>query len=337
LPRYGGVFLQAEDEMAALAAAIGASYAGTRAMTATSGPGFSLMTELLSMAGMAEIPVVLVDSQRAGPSTGMPTKTEQSDLNHAIFGGHGDPVRIVVAMATVADCFTQTVRAFDLAERYQMPVVLLTDQSLAHRTETISVPTMPENRGPGRLRPTAEEMKGYRRYRLTDSGVSPMAVPGIDPSPYMSESLEHDEEGHPNYAPVMRARMMSKRLRKLDLVRDELGAVARYGVEDPEIGIISWGSSEGSVHEGIDMAVAEGFSVAAMHPRFMSPLAEGQIVDFIKPLRHLIIAEVNATGQLANLLGSRFPIEPVRLNKCGGWPFHPKEILRSIKEVAARG
>jgi 2-oxoglutarate ferredoxin oxidoreductase subunit alpha len=175
LPRFGGVCLQAEDEMAAIASVIGASYAGTKAMTATSGPGFSLMTELLGLASMAEIPIVIVNAQRSGPSTGMPTKLEQSDLFHALYGGHGDLPRIVLAPASVQNCFRVSVLAFGLAEKYQCPVILLSDQSLSHRTETISavdtdVFPVAERSGPTQtLSTTYATRNGERR--------SPMAVP----------------------------------------------------------------------------------------------------------------------------------------------------------------
>ncbi|MBI1885469.1 MAG: 2-oxoacid:acceptor oxidoreductase family protein, partial [Chloroflexi bacterium] len=171
LPKLGGVCLQAEDEMAALASVIGASYAGVKAMTATSGPGFSLMIELLGLSSMAEIPVVIVDAQRSGPSTGMPTKLEQADLNHALYGGHGDFPRIVMAATCVEDCFYQIINAFNMAERYQMPVIFLSDQSLSHRTEAIDMPDLRRVPVVGRLRPNGDGHGQYRRYALTDSGV----------------------------------------------------------------------------------------------------------------------------------------------------------------------
>ena len=197
LPRFGGICLQAEDEMSALASVIGASYAGTRAMTATSGPGFSLMTELMGLASMAEIPVVIVDSQRSGPSTGMPTKLEQSDLFHALYGGHGDFPRIVLAPASVQNCFRVTVLAFGLAERYQMPVIILSDQSLSHRSETIEKVDASGFPVMDRMRPNGASPDNYLRFELTPDGISPMAIPGVDSQPYVAPGLEHDERGLP--------------------------------------------------------------------------------------------------------------------------------------------
>src|SRR3990170_6558137 len=186
---------------AALASVIGASYAGTKAMTATSGPGFSLMTELLGLASMAEIPLVIVNSQRSGPSTGMPTKLEQGDLFQALYGGHGDFPRIVVAPASVQNCFRVTVLAFSLAEKYQCPVIILSDQSLSHRTETVEHVDTEGLTVIDRLRPNGTSPQDYLRYQITDSGVSPMAVPGADPHTYVAPGLEHDERGHPRLSP----------------------------------------------------------------------------------------------------------------------------------------
>ena len=166
-------------------------------MTATSGPGFSLMTELLGLASMAEIPVVIVNAQRSGPSTGMPTKLEQGDLFQALYGGHGDFPRIVVAPASVQNCFRVSVLAFSLAEKYQCPVILLSDQSLSHRTETIERVDADVFPILERLRPDGVSPEDYLRYQITDNGESPMAVPGLDHHTYVATGLEHDERGHP--------------------------------------------------------------------------------------------------------------------------------------------
>jgi len=211
LPRFSGVCLQAEDEISALASVIGASYAGTKAMTATSGSGFSLMTELLGLASMAEIPLVIVDAQRSGPSTGMPTKLEQGGLFQALYGGHGDFPRIVVAPGSVRNCFRVAVLAFGLAEKYQCPVILLSDQSLSYRTETIERVDADGFPIVERLRPNGVSPGEYRRYQITDNGVSPMAIPGLDPHTYVTPGLEHDELGHPYLSPENYEAMTAKR------------------------------------------------------------------------------------------------------------------------------
>lgn len=336
LPRYGGVCLQAEDEMAALASVIGASYAGTRAMTATSGPGLSLMTELLGLASMAEIPVVIVDSQRSGPSTGMPTKLEQSDLFHALYGGHGDFPRIVLAPASVQNCFRVTVLAFGLAERFQMPVIILSDQSLSHRTETIErvdatgFPVME------RLRPNGVEADGYHRYQLTETGISPMAIPGLDSYPYVSPGLEHNEEGIPRLSAAIHEEMTVKRFRKLEEVRRHIDTqeyAPRYGDEEADLGIIGWGATQGSIREAVDRAREKGYKVAAMHPRCLNPLPEKRLRDFIATCKRILVPECNYQGQFAHHLTANLGIQPIKMNKIGGLPFTPGEILAKIEEV----
>jgi 2-oxoglutarate/2-oxoacid ferredoxin oxidoreductase subunit alpha len=184
LPALGGATLQTEDEIAAIGSVVGASIAGVKAMTATSGPGFSLMQELLGLATMAEVPVVVVNSMRAGPSTGMPTKMEQADLNIALYGGHGEAPRIVLAARSVEDCFYQAMQAFYLSETFQMPVVLLSDQSLSHRTSTLPMPDPYLVPVVERMRPSPNAASNYKRYELTESGISPMGVPGFDPTPF---------------------------------------------------------------------------------------------------------------------------------------------------------
>src|SRR6266699_6962549 len=221
LPQVGGTFLQAEDEMAALAAVLGASYGGVRAMTATSGPGFSLMTELIGLSSMAELPAVIVDAQRAGPSTGMPTKMEQSDLSFALHAGHGDTPRMIVAPANVADCYSLIITAFNMAERYQMPVIFLTDQSLTARVESVDRAAFKPMKIEERITNEANGVNGsseaeptYSRYAYTASGISPISAPGPGAKAYIATGLEHDAYGHPDYEPEDHMAMMEKRFRK---------------------------------------------------------------------------------------------------------------------------
>ncbi len=250
LPQIGGTFMQAEDEIAALAAVMGASFGGVRAMTATSGPGFSLMTELIGYGSMTELPAVIVDAQRAGPSTGMPTKMEQSDLSFALNASHGDTPRMVVAPASVADCYGLMVTAFNMAERYQMPVLFLTDQSLTARVESVEKsvfqPMEVEHRltvnGNGHnghnghneqtTANAAEIAHSFARYAYTASGVSATSAPGVGALPYVATGLEHDEHGHPDYEPADHTAMMEKRYRKLETAAEELPQPERYGDAD---------------------------------------------------------------------------------------------------------
>jgi 2-oxoglutarate ferredoxin oxidoreductase subunit alpha len=352
LPQVGGTFLQAEDEIAALASVLGASFGGARAMTATSGPGFSLMTELIGYASMAEIPVVIVDAQRAGPSTGMPTKMEQSDLSFALNASHGDTPRMIVAPADVADCYRLIITAFNMADRYQMPVIFLTDQSLTARVESVDrnvfKPMEIQERlqvghngasangyshnGNGHI--GANESQNYARYAYTASGISPTTAPGPGSVAYVATGLEHDEYGHPDYEPEDHTAMMEKRFRKLDTAAEELPQPQRYGDEDATIGIIGWGSTEGTIQEAVDRARAKGYKVASLHPRILSPLPDRTIRDFIRSVNTVIVPECNYSGQLANLLGAKYGLQAIRVNKFGGIPFTAGEILQAIEEVS---
>jgi len=338
LPTLGGIFLQAEDEMASLASCLGASFTGTKAMTATSGPGFSLMTELMGLASMAEIPVVIVDAQRAGPSTGMPTKLEQGDLYQALYGGHGDFPRVIVAPGSVEDCFYEIVHAFNLAERCQMPVILLSDQSLSHRTETLQMPDLSRLTVVDRERPRDDDLESYSRFRVTASGVSPMALPGVDvEGAYVAPGLEHDESGHPDLEPSVHELMTQKRFRKLTTIQSELGPVPRYGSAKPKVGIIGWGATEGAIREAVERALAAGYEVAALHPRVLNPLPEKELGAFIDSVEQVIVPEVNYQGQMAHHLAATFGFRPIPLNKYGGLPFAPGEIFRKIEEVLDHG
>ncbi len=336
LPKLGGYVVQTEDEIAALGVVLGASFAGTKAMTATSGPGFSLMTEMMGLAVAGEVPAVIVDVQRVGPSTGMPTKTEQGDLYLACYGGHGNCPRIVMALTSVEDCFYGIQRAFNIAEQFQMPVVVLSDASLGHRKATVPVPDVTRVPTVDRRKPTAEELKHYKRYAFTPDNISPMSVPGMAGGGYVCEGLEHDETGYPaasNHENHLRA--TKKRYGKFVQVEAMSNDLVRtYGESNPEIGIISWGSTEGVVREAVQMAVDKGYSVGALHPKILYPQPLAKLSTFIKGCKRIIIPEVNFTGQFATLLRKRFAYDFIQLNKCIGLPFTPKEIYDKIEEVA---
>jgi len=336
LPKLGGFVLQTEDEISAIGAVLGASFAGKKAMTATSGPGFSLMTEMMGLAVAAEIPAVIVDVQRVGPSTGMPTKTEQGDLYLAVYGGHGACPRIVMGLTSVEDCFYGAMRAFNLSEQFQMPVVVLSDASLGHRKATVPVPDPSKVPLIERRTPTPEELRDYKRYRLTPDHISPMSFPGMAGGGYVAEGLEHDEIGYPAASNhEMHLRTTQKRYGKFHAVEVIANELARsYGVERPEIGIIGWGSTEGVIREAVQMAVDKGYSVGALHPKILCPQPIAKLKPFIEGAKAIIIPEVNFTGQFATLLRKRFAYDFIQLNKCIGLPFSPKEIFDKIEEVA---
>ncbi len=345
LPKVGGAVIQAEDEIAAINMAIGASFAGARAMTATSGPGLSLMIEALGLASMTETPVVMVDVQRAGPSTGMPTKTSQGDLYLALYAGNDEAPRFVVAPSSVEDCFYQMINAFNLAERYQMPVIVLSDQSLAPRVETCPPFRLDQIELFDRELADLAETDTYERYKITETGVSPMAVPGMKGGHHTAEGLEHNEKGNPNYTPQMHQAMMEKRQRKIETARQQLtlwpNIVEEWGDDDAAIAIMGWGSSLGPVQEAMARAQAEGYKVAALFPKVLLPMPDLQIRRFIKGRRAIIIPELNLRGQFARMIEHRYSrelirdgIEVVSLNKYRGLPFRPVEIYEKIVEVA---
>ncbi|MGC9469634.1 MAG: 2-oxoacid:acceptor oxidoreductase subunit alpha [Anaerolineae bacterium] len=338
LPAFNGTLVQVEDEIAAINMAIGASFAGQRAMTATSGPGLSLMVEGLGLASMAEIPLVLVNVQRAGPSTGLPTKTSQGDLFLSLYGGHGDAPRFVLAPDSVKDCYFQMIYAFYLAEHYQMPVIVLSDQSMASRQETTPIPGVPWDGPLERLVPTPEQLAGdYKRYAYTESGISPMAHPGMPNGMYLAESLEHDEYGHPDQTPENHQRMMQKRANKVETARKMLAdwrmTSRRWGDEGAPFGIMGWGSTRGAVREVTKQLRANGIPVEAIYPHTLLPMPDKAIVDFISSKRAILVPELNFSGQFGRMIEHRYYHELDELNvhiyqlkKEQGLPFKVREI-----------
>jgi len=356
MPCVGGAALQMEDEIASLASAIGASFAGEKVLVPTSGPGLQLMAEQISLASMVELPIVLIDVQRGGPSTGLPTKTEQSDMNFAVYGGAGDSPRLVLAPTSVEDSFYQTIRAFNLAERYQIPVIVLLDQSIGYRKATVRMPDVDKIfevessiartkvKIPHadyinlvkRLAPSEKELFDYRRYKLTEDGVSPIASPGTPGGQYCSTGLEHTEYGKPDYSPRNHLAMSKKRQRKMEVISRSFdnNPLEAYGKPDAKIGIIGWGSTEGAIREARHLAEKEGVHVRHLHPHTISPLPVRQVSQFLVRLRQLIVVEENLSGQFAKYIKALFGVEPIRIYKCEGVPITPEEIYRGIMKVS---
>ncbi len=334
LPKFGGRVIQAEDEIASLGMVLGASYAGKKAATSTSGPGVSLMIEEIGLASMAEIPCVIFDAQRGGPSTGLPTKQEQSDLNLAIYGGHGDAPRIVIAPANVQDCFDMTIEAFNLSEMCQMPTLFLTDFYLANAGAMIPEPDLANYEIINRARPTAEQLENYKRFELTESGVSPMAKPFDDATYYIATGLEHNEFGKPDISPSAHKNMSDKRHKKLNVAveysnRRQIFA-RHYGSANAKIGFVTWGSTEGAMQEAIDLAAQQGLETAQLHVLLMNPLPEDQIRAFLNGKNQIVVAELNYTGQFAQRLRAALNVQVDSFTKCTGQPFTPYELLQQI-------
>ena len=331
LPQVGGLTIQCEDEIASLCSVLGASYTGAKAMTATSGPGLSLMTEVLGYAGTAEIPCVIIDAQRGGPSTGLPTKTEQSDLQHALYAGHGEAPRVVIAPITVEDCFWATIDAFNYSERFQVPVILLTDQGLATRMEVIHKPDT--SKVELWERRTSAGLNGdYKRYAYTDDSVSPMGIPGEEGGQYVATGIEHDEYGHPGYTPAIHTGMQTKRWAKLAPLANGLARHELYGDEQPEIAVIGFGSTYGPVREAVAAMRERGLSVGAFYPRVLGPFPAERVKEFAANATRVLVPEVNFTGQLARLVRAECGLRVESHPKCDGLPFTAEDIQDLISE-----
>lgn len=338
LPKFGGKMVQCEDEIAAINYALGASFAGVKSMTATSGPGFSLMQEAIGLASMAELPVVIADVQRSGPSTGMPTKTEQSDLFAAIYGTHGDCPKIVLAPMNVEDCFYQTINAFNFAEQYQVPVIILSDASLGPRRECVDLIDVENIKIINRQKPILDEETEYKRYADTPSGISPISSVGDKYGEHTITGLEHTEENAPTPDADTHRKMTEKRFRKLETAAGEFSKAKTYGSKDASIGIISWGSTSGAVFEAINKASEKGIKVQALYPRTLYPLPTDWIKGFIKNKDVVIVVEANYNAQFKSTIVERCAhinkgTDVLEFLKYDGTPFKPEEILEEIEKV----
>jgi 2-oxoglutarate ferredoxin oxidoreductase subunit alpha len=334
--KHGGSLLQAEDEIAGIAAAVGASFAGVKAMTATSGPGLSLKAEVLGLASVAELPLVCVDVQRGGPSTGMPTKPEQADLFAAVFSAHGDTVRPVLAPISVEDIFGVTVEAFNMAEHYQTPVIVLSDQEIAQRKEIVNPIDTSRFRLIERLAPTDKELEPYVRFRFTESGISPLSRPGMKGGNYLAAGIEHDERGAPTANGEMHARMNDKRLKKLKPLQRRRDLFVVAGDPEATVGLISWGSVAGVALEALQLAQAENLKVKLLIPKLLYPVAEEIYREFFAALRKCLVIEQSHQGQLYRIIRMWVPVPPEfqSLAKSGSNPITPDEVLGVIRKLA---
>src|SRR3989338_137497 len=335
LPKRGGTLIQAEDEIAYISQVLGASYAGKKSMTSTSGPGLSLMSEMLGMAFMSELPCVVVDVQRGGPSTGLPTKHEQSDLFLAIHGGHGDSGRIVLSVESIQDCINLTVVAFNLAEKYQCPVLLLSDGSLAFSTQNVPSPNPDDYYVVERKRWDGEGE--YRRYALTEDGISPMTDPGTPGGIHIATGLEHNEAGMPSYSSANHEAMQAKRFRKLKGVINDVAPTEVDGEGTADLGVIAWGSTIGVVREALQRLRAEGYRVNGFYPKLLNPLPAQQFEAFGASCKRLLLPEVNFQGQLAHFVRAETSLRPESYTICGGIPSPPEMIVNKVGELLSSG
>lgn len=340
LPKFGGTVVQTEDEIAAVTMAIGASYAGVRTMTASAGPGLSLMMEAIGLAGMTETPVVIVDTQRGGPSTGLPTKQEQSDINALIYGTHGEIPKIVLAPSSIEECFYDTVEAFNLAEKYQVPVILATDLQLSlgkQTCEKLDYNKIQIDRGYiVKDIPVREDNTPFNRYAFTENGISPRALPGEKNGIHHVTGVEHDEAGRPSESPVNRKKMMDKRFRKLSKLEVTDPIHLQSSHVEPDILVIGMGSTGGTIDQARMRLEAEGIKSNHMTVRLLHPFPTDKVLPQIEKAKKVVILENNATGQLANLVklncGNHDKI--VNVLKYDGNPFLPNEVYNECKKAA---
>ncbi|MDI3256437.1 MAG: 2-oxoacid:acceptor oxidoreductase subunit alpha [Kyrpidia sp.] len=338
MPKVGGVVVQTEDEIAAINMIIGAAYGGARAMTATSGPGLSLMMEAIGLAGMTETPVVIVDTQRGGPSTGLPTKHEQSDLFAVLFGNHGEIPKIVLAPSTAEECFYEAARAFNLAERYQCPVILITDLALSLAKQTVEPlhrESVEIDRGKlvTEVDPSMQNGPLFKRYAFTEDGISPRVIPGVKSGIHHVTGVEHNEVGRPDESAVNRAKMMHKRLHKLEGVELE-GSVTFSGPEDCDILLVGIGSTRGPIEEAAERLSADGYRIGHAHVKVLAPFPARALSSYTDRAKKVVVVENNATAQLAHLMrffGVTTPAQSV--TKFDGNPFLPGELYQQLKEL----
>ena len=328
--KMGLVVEQAEDEIAAINMAIGASFAGAPSMVATSGGGFALMVEGVSLAAMTETPVVVVVAQRPGPATGLPTRTAQADLDFVMHAGHGEFPRAIFSPGTIEQCFHLTRKAFELAERYQGPMFVLTDQFLADSYRAVP-PFELECLTPAKPAQKPAETSPYQRYAITETGISPRLLPGLTKQLVVADSDEHTEDGHLTEDLVISPRMVEKRLRKGAGLRSEVIAPDFEGEAKPDLLLVSWGSSKGAVTEAASRMKSDGETVATLHFSQVWPMMPGQFIGYLKSAREVVSVEGNALGQLARLIRREagFDIER-KVLRYDGLPLTPESIVREL-------
>jgi 2-oxoglutarate ferredoxin oxidoreductase subunit alpha len=323
--------------------ALGGSYAGRVAVTGSSGPGISLKTEALGWAVMSEMPLVIVDVQRGGPSTGMPTNVEQSDLNITVNGGHGDSPRVVIAPTSVEDCFYTAIEAVNIARKYSTPVFILTDQGIATRIEAFNEPNLEKICQD--ISPNLTPVADHKPYDLSaPEGVTHHLAPGtkINSGIYpIVTGLEHDELGHPTGSPKLHQQMTAKRRNKLRKLAWEFPKLKTYGPNEGQILLVGWGSSQGPIREAVDRARGLGEAISGLSIKHINPLPNG-LEDIFKGFHHIFVVELNdegiyGYGQLATLLRARYCDPRIRgINKSDGLTWKVKEILERARELASK-
>jgi len=336
---YNIVVKHTEDEIAAINMIIGAGFAGVRSMTATSGGGFALMTEAIGLAGISETPIVVVSSQRSGPSTGMPTYNEQADLRMALHASQGEFPRVVIAPGTVEECFYEAINAFNLAELLQLPVIILIDKYLSDTM--VTTPMFDPDHGKvnrGKLIvPPDKAPVGYLRYQFTQDGISPRAVPGVEGAVHVGTSYEHDETGFTCEDPVNRVRMVDKRAVKLKAIDPAINAPRLYGMKEADLTIIAWGSTIGPVKEALKWLGNDGYDVNLLQVVYMEPFPIEAISYLLRTAKKTLLIEANSTGQLGSLIREKTGyMMDYSLLRYDGRPFEPADIYNEITKYVQK-
>jgi len=336
---YNIIVKQPEDEIAAINFAIGASHAGVRAMTATSGGGFSLMVESVGLAAMTETPLVIVMGQRGGPSTGLPTKTEQGDLRFVMHASQGDFPRIIIAPGDVEECFYETFNAFNIADKYQCPVFILVDKFVCESmksTKPFDTSNLKTDRGAILSEKNLQNLD-YQRFSITDSGISPRVLPGTRDGIFMTTSDEHTEYGLYNEEPELRKKLMDKRMRKLETFRKEMPLPLIYGDENADITIISWGSNKQPILEAIEFLRNDKVKANFVNLVYIFPFPTERVIEILDKAKKSIIVEMNYSGQMEGLI-KEYTGRSIghHIRKYEGVPFTSDEIYLKIKEILKR-
>lgn len=338
--KCGMVVMQAEGEIAAINVAAGAFFAGVRAMTATSGGGFCLMSEGLGMTAMTETPIVILMGQRSGPSTGLPTYSSQGDLRFVIHASQGEFPRVVIAPGDVEECFYLAMEAFNLAEKYQMPVILLGDKSLLESnesTELFDAKRVPIDRG---LLQTGDQYEGeeeYKRHKFTENGISPRVLLGMKGAIVRTNADEHNESGYTTEDPVLTAKMMDKRFKKMDSLLKEfesMETVKLYGPEKADVTLIGWGSTKGPIREAMKLLAKANVKANYLQIIFLNPFPASKVQKVLKSAEKTVVIENNKTSQLTSLIKENVLMDVDRkILKYDGRPFNPEELAEKIREV----
>lgn len=339
LPKYGGRALQGQNERESIRAAIGAALAGVRSMVGSSGPGISLKVEEIGVSGATETPVILVDAQRAGPSTGMPTRPEQGDLNLVVGGGHGDFPRIVLAPGTIEECYTLMLEACELSDKYQCPVFFLTDLNLSEGKKTVLEDVFQRRAVQRHGVVREEDVRGrpYRRFELTPSGISPRSVPGTPGAIVKVSGAEHDEFGFVSIDPRKRAAMMEKRMRKLETyLREDWKPPQVFGSVRGNPVLVGWGNTRPVLEEARLVLQSRGVPVALVHFTHVFPLHRERLEALFADAGPVVVVEQNFTGQFADLLQRELRIATRRVNKYNGVPLHPTEVADAVVQALER-